>query len=406
MKKLFLSLAVLFSLTLGFFIDTKNVFADNEVTAYFFYGNGCPHCAKEAEFFASIVDQYPTLRIEAYEVYFDRANSRLMQEASNVLNANASGVPFLIIGDEYFVGFSETYSPDEIKSRINYCITNECPDSVFPLTKEDNSNLEHSTETEKPQEEIEKKEKIIKLPFIGNTDVHNLSLPVLAVFMGLLDGFNPCAMWALLFLISLLLGMKNKKRMWILGTTFIVASAVVYFIFMAAWLNLMLFLGLIIWIRLVIGALALFGGGYSVRKFFTGPKNGCEISGGEKKQKMLEKLKDFTKRKNLWVALGGIILLAFMVNLVELVCSAGLPAIFTQVLSMNNLSTASYYLHILLYILFFMIDDLFVFFVAMVTLRMTGITTKYSRYSHLIGGVLMLIIGAILIIKPELLMFG
>lgn len=95
-----------------------------------------------------------------------------------------------------------------------------------------------------------------------------------------------------------------------------------------------------------------------------------------------------------------------MVNLVELVCSAGLPAIYTQILALNNLPVWQYYLYILLYILFFMLDDLFVFFVAMITLQMTGITTKYSKYSRLVGGFLMLIIGLLLILKPEWLMFG
>ena len=224
--------------------------------------------------------------------------------------------------------------------------------------------------------------------------------------MGLLDGFNPCALWTLFFLISLLLGMNDRKRMWTLGVAFIVASASVYFIFMSAWLNLVLFLGIIIWVRLFIALLALFGGGYSIREFFINKTNVCKVTGNEKRQKVFEKLRNIVKQNNLWIALGGIVLLAFLVNLVELICSAGLPAVFTQVLAMNNLSTWGYYSYILLYILFFMIDDLFVFFIAMITFKMTGITTKYAKYSHLIGGVIMVVIGILLIFKPEWLMFG
>jgi hypothetical protein len=194
--------------------------------------------------------------------------------------------------------------------------------------------------------------------------------------------------------------------MWTLGVAFIVASASVYFIFMSAWLNLVLFLGIIIWVRLFIALLALLGGGYSIREFFINKKNACKVTGNEKRQKVFEKLRNIVKQNNLWIALGGIILLAFLVNLVELICSAGLPAVFTQILAMNNLSTWGYYSYILLYILFFMMDDLFVFFIAMITFKMTGITTKYAKYSHLIGGVLMVVIGVLLIFKPEWLMFG
>ncbi len=95
-----------------------------------------------------------------------------------------------------------------------------------------------------------------------------------------------------------------------------------------------------------------------------------------------------------------------MVNLVEVLCSAGLPAIYTQVLALNELSSWQYYFYILLYILFFMLDDLFIFFLAMITLELTGITTKYTHKVKLISGVIVIIIGLLLIFKPEWLMFG
>ncbi len=430
MKKFIFNIFFIFII----FFSANFVFAEeNNINAYLFYGKGCPHCAKEESFLENISSKYPTLNVNKYEVYFSKENSELMKKVSDSLNANATGVPFLIIGDKYFVGFSESYSPGEIEGVIEACTLNKCNDSVakiFGLEEEIsvfiNSTQEEHLKEMPELENIEKdeidivskennisldsesitKEKIIKLPFLGERNIHNLSIPVLAIFMGLLDGFNPCAMWTLLFLISLLLGMENKRRMWTLGVAFIVASASVYFVFMSAWLNLILFLGIVMWVRILIGGLAIWGGSYNLKKFFRNKNGGCEVAGSEKRQKVFEKLKNITKKDNLWIALGGIILLAFMVNLVELVCSAGLPAIFTQVLAMNNLSSVSYYLYILLYILFFMIDDLFVFFIAMTTLKMTGITTKYAKYSHLIGGILMLIIGFLLIFKPEVLMFG
>jgi thiol:disulfide interchange protein len=114
-----------------------------------------------------------------------------------------------------------------------------------------------------PETSIEKnEEKFLKLPFVGKVDVYKVSIPVLAITMGILDGFNPCAMWVLLFLISMLIGMGDRKRMWTIGTTFIVSSALVYFVFMAAWLNLIIFLGFVAIIRIIIGLLALFGGGF------------------------------------------------------------------------------------------------------------------------------------------------
>ena len=109
---------------------------------------------------------------------------------------------------------------------------------------------------------------------------------------------------------------------------------------------------------------------------------------------------------NFLIALVGIVLLAAAVNLVELVCSAGLPAVYTQVLILSGLPAWQYYVYLLLYIIFFMLDDLFVFFIAMSTLKMAFISAKYTRYSNAIGGILMLIIGILLIFRPDWLFFG
>ena len=102
----------------------------------------------------------------------------------------------------------------------------------------------------------------------------------------------------------------------------------------------------------------------------------------------------------------GIIALAFSVNVIELACSAGIPLIFTQILALNNLSMVSYIFYMLIYILFFLIDDLIVFIVAMVTLNVTGISTKYTKYSHLIGGIVMVLIALLMIFKPDWLMLN
>jgi hypothetical protein len=99
-------------------------------------------------------------------------------------------------------------------------------------------------------------------------------------------------------------------------------------------------------------------------------------------------------------------LLAFSVNLIELLCSLGLPVIFTQVLSLNNLSTIEYIIYMIIYIIFFLIDDIIIFVIAMKTLEIKAISNKYTKYSHLIGGLIMLIIGLLLILKPEWIMFN
>ena len=357
--------------------------AKDKPELHFFWAIGCPHCAEEEAFLDQMEEKYDDqLDIERYEVSRDLDNAKLMKQMGQELDIDVQGVPFTVVGDQHFIGY------------LNDATTGaKIEQAILSLIGEDS---QEQTSSDK-----------ISLPVFGEIDLKSVSLPIITIMIGVLDGFNPCAMWALLFLISLLLGMKDRKRMWILGTTFIVASALVYFIFMAAWLNLILFLGFIIWVRVVIALIAMAGGGWNIRNYIKKRKeDGCEVVDTEKRKKVFDKLKNLTQQNKFWLALAGIVALAFAVNLVELICSAGLPAVYTQVLILNNLPTWQYYGYILLYVFFFMIDDLFVFFVAMITLKMTGISTKYSKWSSLIGGAIMVIIGLLLLFKPEWLMFG
>lgn len=371
-----------------------------EANLYLFWGDGCPHCAKEELFLQRIETKYPDLEIQRFEVFKDRDNAKLMMEVAKELKASAGGVPFTIIGDQYFIGFDEKFNGPDIENRIKECTSSVCPDSVAAIVSP-TQVVEQPAEPKK-----ERVHKIINLPLVGQIDTGNFSLPILTMIIGALDGFNPCAMWVLVFLISLLLGMQNRKRMLILGSAFIVASSAVYFIFMAAWLNFILFIGVLSWVRILIGLVALFGAAYSLKDFYKNKDAACEVGDMQKKRKIMDKLKGYVTQNSFWLALFGIMALAFMVNLVELLCSAGFPAVYTQVLAMNNLPTWQYYSYILLYVLFFMLDDLVVFFVAMFTLQTTGLTTKYTRVSRLVGGILMLIIGLLMIFKPGALMFG
>lgn len=393
-KKILLYLSLLFITIFNPFLIKAQ---EENVTLHFFWANGCPHCTKEKIFLEKLTQKYPQLEIKDYEVTGKKENIEILRKIGKELSADVSGVPFTVIGEQYFSGYhNDDTTGKEIEEAILCAIENGCKD----LLETTNQNLDHSNNQEKISLEQ------ISVPILGKVNVKNLSLPFLTILIALIDGFNPCAMWVLLFLISLLLGMKDRKRMWILGTAFIISSAFVYFLFLSAWLNLFLFLGLIVWVRLIVGILAFGAGLYYLKDYFVNKNGGCKVMGDEKRQKIFEKLKNITQKKQLLIAIFGIILLAFAVNLVELICSAGLPAIYTQVLSLSNLPSYQYYLYLLLYILIFMLDDLFIFFTAMFTLQAVGIQSKYSRLSHLIGGLLMLLIGILMIFKPEILMFG
>lgn len=389
-----------------FILFISNVNAE-EVNIYLFHSDTCQHCKAEINFLNEIKDEYD-IKLNLYEVDKNDENMDFMISVSNKLGINNPMTPFTIIGDTYYIGFE-----DSVKESITELIIKELNDPSVDVMAKIINNEDVSDITIK-------KGTIDNIHTIfGTLNPKTISLPILAIIMGFIDGFNPCAMWVLLFLISMIMGMKNKKKMWILGLTFLTTSALVYMVFMLAWLNISKLLSSIGFIRLIIALIAIVGGIFNLYNYYKLRKqdNGCHVVDSKKRKNILSKIKkiinnaevegNFIQRnKSFILALIGIIGLAISVNIIELACSSGFPAIFTQVLVLNELNSLQYFLYILLYILFFLIDDIIVFAIAMKTLQVTGISTKYNKLSHLIGGILMLIIGILMVFAPEILMFN
>ncbi|MCA9391996.1 hypothetical protein KC614_02215 [candidate division WWE3 bacterium] len=396
---LFLLVIVLFTLDVNVIVASDN---DKTVDIYLFYSKACPHCEKEREFLNTYIDSNPgKVLLHEFEVSGSEENAALMYEVGLKLGAVSFSVPYLVIGDAPIVGYSSDITTGlQIADAVQYCSDNPCNDSVAKIVSGKGDEVEvgvkyETIHTPPIQNDIE-------LPFIGVINAQSISLPILTIVVGFLDGFNPCAMWVLVFLISMLVTLKDKRRMWILGSTFILVSGLVYFLFLAAWLNVYFILHYVTFIRYVVGAVAVVGGYINLKRFFSRSK-GCETMSEDKRKGVLERIKSIVKTQNYLLAIVGIVVLALSVNVVELVCSAGLPAIYTQVLSLANLDPITYYMYLLMYIVVFMIDDLFVFALAIFTLRVTGISEKYTRMSSLVGGVVILVIGILLLFAPSLL---
>ena len=353
---------------------TKIMANDEEIVIDFFYGVTCPHCAAEKVFLDDLQNRYPDVTINAYEVFENKDNLVLLKEKAKELGVEVNGVPFLVIGDQYFIGYSEGYTDQKIE------------EALLGIVNEGSM--------------------ILDLPFLGKIDVKTLSLPVLTVILGVIDGFNPCAMWVLLFLISLLISVKDRKRLWVLGITFIAASAIMYYFFMAAWLNVTMYLQATIWLRIAVALVALGGGSYNLFKAIKQKGDGCEVVNDERRDKIFTKIRNFTSENSYWLAILGMIGLAITINMIELLCSAGLPVIYTQILTMNELPSISYYLYLGGYVLFFMLDDMIVFGTAVLTMKLTGISTRFAKVTHIIGAILMIVIGILLIVDPGILMFN
>jgi len=376
-KKWFLATLILVLL----FWEFNFIFAQSEkIEIYFFYSAICPHCAEEREFLKGLKIKYPELEIEEYETFFHPENQKTLNdfyEKYKVPGQERGFVPVTFTPTKYFIGFDE-----QVGTQIESCIK-ECFGQGPQI----------------PQK--------IKIPFFGEIDISKLSLPVLTLIFGTLDGFNPCAMWILFVLISLLLPLRSRKKIALVGGTFIFAEGLLYFLFMTAWLNIFLAMRYVFLTRILIGIFGISFGIWRIREFLTWKPGVCKVVDHSKSQeKIMDKMKNILKPSTVPATILGVISLAFGVNLIEFFCSAGFPVMYTRILTLQNVGKIHYYLYLFFYNLLYMLDDLLVFGFAFFTLSRFGFSDKYNKYSTLVAGILIFVLGILLIFKPEFLMFG
>ena len=377
-----------------------SVKADSKYNIYLFYGDKCPHCAEEEEFLEKYLNENQDINLVKYEVWNSQDNRDLLVKVQDEINNHISGVPYLVIGEKAIVGYLNGTTDEQIKNTIDdYRSKKKKIDVIESINKGEHIEKEQEKNNE---------DKEFNLPILGKVTAKTVSLPLLSLVLGFVDGFNPCAMWILLFLITLLINHKNRKKMIVLGLTFIIFSGLTYMFFMLTWLNLATFLSKIKIITFIIAIIAFIAGFINLYNFYKSTKkdDGCEVVKPTRRKKIIEYIKKIVNEKSFMIALAGIIVLAFSVNIIEMMCSIGLPLMFTQILSMNNLSLAEYCLYMFIYIFFFLIDDIVIFLIAVFTYKIAGISTKLTKYSHLLAGIILLLIGIIMLINPSLLTFG
>lgn len=358
----------------GKYYNIKN---DEKVNIYLFYSKICPHCQKEEKYFETLKEKYQDkINIYTYEVTENKTNNEIMKSLKKELKENSQGVPFTIIGSKTFLGYDES---------LNERIENTIESYLDENTKTDNTYT---------------------IPILGKIEAKNASIILIAIILGFIDGFNPCAMWILLLLINMCISIKDKKKMLIVCLTFIITSGIIYFLSMLG-IGFILDLTTISYIRNIIAILAIILGIYNLYTYLkTRKQTGCHVVKKEKRKTIITKINNILNNKNTLLMFGGTIILATSVSLVEMACSLGFPTIFLELLSINNIHGFLKITYLLIYILFYLIDDIVVLFLSIKAFETKGISTKYNKYVHLIGGLIMILMGVLLIFKPEWIMFN
>jgi hypothetical protein len=329
-----------------------------------FFHPDCPHCHRAIEFLKT----QPDIDFVLHDVSASADEALLrMVAAQHRIPDGELGVPLFVRGSRYLIGFGSA----ETSGR-----------ELLALARDESAVAPGDGAASR-----------IRLPVLGEVDPSRYSLLALTALMGLSDGFNPCAMWVLVYLISLIAGIQEQRKIWWLVGTFVLASGILYFLFMTAWLNTFLIIG---FIRPLTQLIALIAVGFGADHLYElAVKRGvivCELGDVEQRRRTMQWVRDLVAAP---VGLASIVLvigLAFTVNAIEFVCSAALPAIYTHMLALTDLPTSLYYGYIALYVTFFMLDDLVIFGFAALAMQKV-IDTRYAAFSRAAGGVALIGLG-------------
>lgn len=246
---------------------------------------------------------------------------------------------------------------------------------------------------------------LVNIPIINKTvDLTNYSLLTMSIILGTIDGFNPCAMWVLVLFLTALIAVGNKVKMFRVAGLFILAEAVMYFFILNAWIYAWDFVGLDKWVTPLVGIVGIVGGIFFIRNYLKkGDTLECEVTDFEQRAKISKKIKDIANKPFTLLTALAIIGLALSVNVIEFACSVGIPQTYTKILQINEVPFWTRQFYTFIYIIGYMIDDIIVFGLALMSVNKLQLTTKYSKWVNLFGGILMIILGLIMLIKPSLL---
>lgn len=418
--------------------ETTGKLVENMLTIHIYTKEGCPRCAAANVFLAKMNKKYPGFQIKVRDVTHDAATREKILALARRQNIPNPSTPVFYLCGQLIVGFdSEVTTGARVENLLEKSSV-VCPGNANSATSPADSSRwvvqpahffpDQSDEkfpegppfdeeeplgplTELPLEEIEEPSiatapaqeppKSVDLPVLGVVNVNQIGLPLFTLAVGLVDGFNPCAMWVLLFLLSILVNLKDRRKILAVAGTFVLISGLAYFAFMAAWLNVFLLVDYFRPAQIALGILAVAVGGIHIKDFFALGR-GVSLSIPESaKPGIYARVRKIVTAENLWGAILGAAVLAVLVNAIELLCTAGLPALYTQILTLKKLPPWQNYAYLGLYNLAYMFDDSLMVALVVLTLRRRKLQEQQGRWLKLVSGLVIAVLGLVFLFKSD-----
>ena len=366
---------------------------DAATRLYYFWGDGCPVCERQAGFLDRLEERHPELQVERFEVWYDEDNLEVLRGFAERLGFEVRGVPVTVVGDRHWVGFNAQFA-EQIEAEVAHCLKHRCPDPAAELLPADR----RAPRTGTPEDTL-------RLPLLGELDLTAQPIILVTTLIAFIDGFNPCSLWVLTMLLALVVYTRSRLKTLIVGFTFLIVTAAVYGGFIAGVFSVFAFVHHLGWVRAVTAGIAFVFGVANLKDFFRfGRGVSFTISAGGKRS-ITARIREMVRGER--SAAGMIAVTAAMaagIALVELPCTAGFPIIWSGIIAERGVAGTAFIGLLSLYILVYLLIELAVFFTALFGLRSARMTEDYARVLKLFGGVIMIALAAVLVFLPDAMM--
>lgn len=370
------------------------------VDVFLFSGDGCPHCASARAFLDDLAETHPTLRIHEYEVWYDDANRELLSALADAYGRTVQGVPVILLGDEMWTGFGASVERD-LRVRVAQYERTPAPDPMAriglaaPVTSGGASGAPAA---------VSPPERSLALPLLGTVDLTHMSLVMSTALIGLVDGVNPCSLWVLALLLGVVLGSGSRRRVLAVGGTFLLIAAAVYAAFIAGMFEILAYLSLLGWIRAAVAVLALAIAAVNLKDYVAFRRGPSLTIGEGQKSGIYRGIRAVVKARGSWATtLFATGTLALGVTLVELPCTIGLPVVWSALVADADVGRGVFGGLLGLYMLLYLLDELAIFGVAVVTMRAARVDERGARVLKLLSGAVMLALAVAMLAFPEAL---
>ncbi len=392
--------------------------AANRAVIYFFWGDGCPHCAAAKPFLQSLSEKYPGVEVRAYEVWNSAENRTLFSKMAAAFGFEPQAVPTIFLGEQYWVGYAEPIGR-EIEAAVQGCLESGCKNAGAGIVEPAEAEVTaqptpvaiaaapdaaadppagSATNPAAPQAVV------LDLPLIGALSLEHQSLLLSTALIAFVDGFNPCSLWVLTMLLAITLHTGSRKKVLAIGLVFVTVTAAIYALFIAGLFTVFTFVAVTDWVRLLVALIALFFAAVNIKDYFW-YKEGVSLTiSDEAKPGLFQRMRRLVDAsQSFWGLVAATVILAAGVSLVEFSCTAGFPMLWTNLLASQQVGAVTFLVLLAVYMLIYQLDELGVFVASVVTLRASRLEEKHGRILKLIGGMLMLTLAIVMLIDPALM---